>query len=222
VEEFVSLGRGASVVASVRIAEYALEDCKPWKAIMTVASERPQALRRLPLFEKVDDASMRQVLMCIRFRVLNRGDTLYKEGEAGDSMGIVLEGTLVAKSKLKRGGDFELERTSVGGLVGEMVCVDPAPRSATVTAMQQSVIAELNRDGLMALRAGAPKVYALLMRNIIAVVSRRLRAVDDRIDAELGPVGAPPKQKAAPKRQADEKPASTDGFAGFLDRLLGR
>ncbi len=34
---------------------------------MTVASERPQALRRLPLFEKADAASMQQLLLCLRW-----------------------------------------------------------------------------------------------------------------------------------------------------------
>jgi CRP-like cAMP-binding protein len=158
---------------------------------------------------------------------------LYRQGEAGDSLAFVVSGALVVTVAPETGGEYELGRVTTGGIVGEMVCIDPAPRSATVTAVQPTLIAELRRDGLTALRSGAPKVYSAVMRAVIRVVGLRLRELDGRIDTELeGSAGERSKGAQAQAPMAESVPVSTghaagdlpkkrDGFLGLIDRLLG-
>lgn len=149
------------------------------------AAVQPVELRRVPIFASLDEATLVSLSRCVRRRVIRVADALYREGDPGDSMAFVLEGELVARVHLDHGGELEIETIAVGGVVGEMVCFEPARRSATVAAVAPTVVAELGRDALAGLRLGAPEIYARLARRVIDVVSKRLRQVNDRIDAEL-------------------------------------
>jgi CRP-like cAMP-binding protein len=200
---------------------------------MLSESERMSALRRGRAFGGLDDAALVGLRACLRWRELGTGETLYRQGDCGDALAIVASGMLAATITLQRGGQYELGRIAPGSIVGEMVCVDPAPRSATVTAMEPTVIAELGRDALTALRNGAPKVYAAIMRAVIQVVGLRLRELDYRIDAELGggtatDSGTAPglaagakKRSASPLSVAQAPAKKRDGFLGLIDRILG-
>jgi len=190
-------------------------------------AERARALRQVPAFAALGDEELRGLLACLRWRELAAGEALYRQGEPGDRLAILAAGALVATVALARGGDCELGRVAPGGIVGEMVCLDPAPRSATVVATEPSVVAELGRDGLTGLRLGAPRAYAAVMRAVLEIVGRRLRELDDRIDLELGGAPtearapAPPAPAAAPAGDAAPPRPHRDGFRGLLDRILG-
>ena len=54
------------------------------------------------------------------------GQTIFREGDQGDSMYVVLEGEVEIRVK-----DRAIDTTGAGGLVGEMALVDNRPRSAT-------------------------------------------------------------------------------------------
>ena len=203
---------------------------------MLTQTERLRALRRVRAFAGLDDSAMAGLEACLKWREFGTGDTLYRQGDSGDSLAIVASGMLAATIALQRGGQYELGRIAPGGIVGEMVCVDPAPRSATVTAVEPTVIAELGRDALTAVRSGAPKVYAAIMRAVIQVVGLRLRQLDYRVDVELaGTSAGPPEEStaAAPRSTAGSAAAALprsvsgpiskrrDGFLGLIDKLLG-
>ena len=202
---------------------------------MLTQGDRMLALRQVPAFAGLDHTAMAGLLVCLRWRQFGDGEPLYRQGEAGDSLAIVVSGTLVVTVGLEKGGEYELARVMSGGIVGEMVCIDPAPRSATVTAVGPTLIAELKRDGLTALRSGAPRVYSAIMREVIRVVGLRLRELDHRIDVELGgkpgqmsktkglAAQASPALQATPsmRQGVGDLPKKRDGFMGLIDRLLG-
>jgi CRP-like cAMP-binding protein len=153
---------------------------------MLSPQQRSVALRQVPAFSGLDDNALGALQVCLRWREFAAGQRLYRQGEAGDSLALVAAGALSVTVSIQSGEPYELARVSAGGMVGEMVCVDPAPRSATVAAVEPTVIAELSRDGLTGLRSGAPKVYAAVMRAVIQVVGSRLREMNRRIDDEQG------------------------------------
>jgi CRP/FNR family transcriptional regulator len=193
-------------------------------------SVRAADLRRVPVFATLDDATLGSLARCLRWRPVRVADALYRQGDPGDSMAFVLEGELVARVHLDHGGELEIETIPVGGIVGEMVCFEPALRSATVAAAVPSVVAELGRDALVGLRLGAPEVYARLVRRVITVVAARLRQVNDRIDAELEDealrIGAPltTELPAPVAARASERPlrASTRPLVGAPPRASER
>ena len=60
---------------------------------------------------------------------LASGEVLFKAGDPGDAMYVVLEGALDILVD-----DHLVERSTRGAIVGEMALIDETPRSATVVA----------------------------------------------------------------------------------------
>lgn len=160
---------------------------------MSVAPERFERmarLRRVPMLASLTDADLAGLVACLRWRDLRTGDVLYRQGEAGDTMAFVVSGALNARIHLKRGGEYEIGPVAAGSLVGEMACIDPATRSATVVALEPSTVAEIGRDALTnGLRAGSPAAYSTIVRGVARIVAERLRVLDERIDAEIHDTG---------------------------------
>jgi CRP-like cAMP-binding protein len=191
-------------------------------------------LLALPLFARLSDADCDALAVCLRLRRLHPGEALFREGAPGDTMAFVVEGELA--SRHTRGETtLELGRTGAGGVVGEMACIDPAPRSADVFAVGSVVVAELSRDHLAVLERAAPRVFSLVVGKVIADLTRRMRELDARIHEELfpgerdaehdGPASAPlsvsvPLANTAAPADAASEPRR--GLWGFLDRLRGR
>lgn len=71
--------------------------------------------------------------------VLAAGETLFRIGDAGDAMYVLLEGSLNVLV-----GDKVVEHSQRGAIVGEMALVDNSPRGATVVAVEPSKLAEVD------------------------------------------------------------------------------
>jgi CRP-like cAMP-binding protein len=68
------------------------------------------------------------------------GEFLFKEGEKGEKMFVLLEGEMDILL-----GDFVLETVKSGALIGEMALIDDSPRTASVMAKSPSRLAEIDR-----------------------------------------------------------------------------
>jgi CRP/FNR family cyclic AMP-dependent transcriptional regulator len=68
------------------------------------------------------------------------GDFLFREGDNGDKMYVLLEGQVEILL-----GDLVLETTGPGSLIGEMALIDDSPRTATVVAKTSCRLAEIDR-----------------------------------------------------------------------------
>lgn len=137
---------------------------------------------------------------CLRWRALPAWTVLYREGDPGDSMVFVTDGELVASVRHDDGTDVEVEHCLVGGTLGEMASLDPAPRSATVTAIAPSVVAELSRDALAALELAAPDIASRIVSGVIQAVTRRMRQLEARLEQEIlaAPASQPPGASTSP------------------------
>jgi CRP/FNR family cyclic AMP-dependent transcriptional regulator len=70
---------------------------------------------------------------------LAAGEVLFKEGDLGDCMFVLLEGTV----DITIGGKM-LEQSERGAVLGEMALIDGSPRVATVTATSPSRLAKVD------------------------------------------------------------------------------
>ncbi len=67
------------------------------------------------------------------------GEFLFKEGDPGDCMFVLLEGAVDVKV-----GDERVEQSVRGALLGEMALIDHSPRGATVIASAPSRLARVD------------------------------------------------------------------------------
>src|SRR5262249_26326771 len=100
-------------------------------------------------------------------RSFNSGQAIFREGDKGDCMFAVVEGTV----------DIEIdggvvETVKVGGVFGEMALIDGQPRSATAVASSACRLAAIDEKRFLRLVEVTPR-FAL---QIMQVISQRLRA----------------------------------------------
>lgn len=103
------------------------------------------------------------------------GDIIFKEGEPGDMMYVVIEGRV----------EFQIRGTSVrefgpGEVFGEMALISEKPRSATVVAKSDCKLAPINRKRFLLLVQQSPQ-FSLHMLDVMA---ERIRWMDALIEGE--------------------------------------
>ena len=97
---------------------------------------------------------------------LSAGETLFREGDEGDRMYVVLEGRMDILV-----GDTIVETASEGGIVGEMALIDDVPRAATVVAATLCRLVAVDRKRFHSLVQSDPAFATHVMK----VLADRLR-----------------------------------------------
>jgi CRP/FNR family cyclic AMP-dependent transcriptional regulator len=154
-------------------------------------AEKREVIRRVRAFSGLGDDECDAVLGVLRAQRGNPGDTLFREGDPGDALMIVLEGQLVARVRTQTGTDEEVARLGPGEVVGEMAFIDAEPRSATVSTAGGATVLTFTRAALASLKKSAPRVAASILRNVLLDVARRLRDAGEKLSE--GAAGATPK-----------------------------
>ena len=108
------------------------------------------------LLARMDDAL--QHATTVRF---NAGKAIMREGEAGVSMYLVMEGKVGIFIR-----DNEVETVNAGGTFGEMALVDQSPRTASALSKTDCVLLSVNRSALIALVKAQPAIGVAMLRSI--------------------------------------------------------
>lgn len=147
-------------------------------------------LRQIPLFSGLaDDALERLVAMSTEIE-LKPGEYLMREDEVGDSMYVILEGTLQVR---KKAGDTEvvLAERVAGEVLGEMSVLDQAPRVASVIALTPVRALQIDQETFMALIDWSPSAARVILRTF----AQRIRSMQATLQqrekmASLGTLAA--------------------------------
>lgn len=196
---------------------------KPLPATQISLEARRQYIRRVPLFAALSNDDVESLAVCLRWRTLPAWEVLYNEGESGDTLAFIAEGSVVVRVE-RLSATHEIAVLGVGSVIGEMACLDPAPRSATVETLSEVIVGELSRDGLSALAAHAPALATLVVGEVIRNVARKIHEVERLIDDELAPERAPepessPDETLALETSPSPKPRGMLRFVDFLRRI---
>ena len=110
----------------------------------------------------------------LSLRQVRKGEKIFKEGDHGDYLFFVIQG----KVEVRLEGSHEhhlLGLYAEGALVGEMAVVDEYPRSATVTALEDSEILILTKSRFDEIITKNKDLGIKLLLSIARVISTRLR-----------------------------------------------
>jgi len=92
------------------------------------------ALRRVPLFEGLDPEDLQRIAATVVERVYAPDEALMTEGDLGEGLVVLLEGT-VRVEKLEPDGSIRMIRTyEPGEHIGELAVLRERPRVASVIA----------------------------------------------------------------------------------------
>ena len=104
------------------------------------------------------------------------GEVIVRENDFGETAYIIGEGRVEVSKELD-GRNVHLAYLSAGETFGEMSMIDEKPRSATVTAVSETVVSEIRRDDFFNSFQTDPKVALTLLK----VLFERLREADAMI-----------------------------------------
>jgi CRP-like cAMP-binding protein len=119
-------------------------------------------LRSTHLFGNLAEEGLRALAAACKHRTLAAGEVLLRQGEPGEEMYLVLDGTLRVT---RRDGADEIVLGEVrrGEHVGEIALLEQKPRSATITSLTPCSLLALGRSDFDAFLAGHPEVREELM-----------------------------------------------------------
>ena len=118
------------------------------------------------------------------------GDTLFQQGDAGDSLYIVINGRL--RVTVNRGDAHEEIVAEIGRdeMIGEMALLTNDNRSATVRAVRDSTLIRLSNEGCYYIAEKYPFIVLQMARTLakrLATMNRAPRMADRLINLALLP-----------------------------------
>ncbi len=135
-------------------------------------------LAKIPLFESLTEAERNILAGLWHPRTLKAGTTLFKKGDAGDSMFVVEVGIIEVSIPGELGRpSIRVSVFHAGDFFGELSLFDNLPRTASAVAMEECRLLEMTRHDFRSFLMDRPAV-ALSM---LGEISKRLRATNELI-----------------------------------------
>ena len=132
-------------------------------------------LENAQMFKDLEWAQIEALSCYIQIYRAPPGAVLFREGDKGDFMCVVLEGKLEIHKEDNRRVDKTVTTVFPGRCLGEMTIVDGEPRSATAVAVAQSTLAVLTQENFSLIMRDKPALSAKLLFKIAQLLSQRLR-----------------------------------------------
>lgn len=158
---------------------------------MSVQMEAVRAFNRIPLFSSLSEEETYEVVRMCRIHRMASGRTLFEQGDEGRSLFLVESGGIEILLQRDAGQEV-VAHLGAYDVVGELALVSPAPRSATARVVEDSVIYEIVASDFDRLVEQRHPAAFKIARSLSRIVCRRIRNVNERLEAELSGKPAPP------------------------------
>jgi CRP-like cAMP-binding protein len=163
----------------------------------------PALLREIGLFGALTEEVLIGLAETLAIVEVSPGATLFKEGEDGRSMYVVLRGEVEVCKRSQHGSEARVALLGPGDWFGEMSIVDVQPRSAAIRALAPTSLLCISAQDLEKLYRQDLKAYAIIVLNLARELSRRLRVADgvlaDLIANVFDTMYAPRHRRAKPR-----------------------
>jgi small-conductance mechanosensitive channel/CRP-like cAMP-binding protein len=142
-------------------------------------------LQEVDFLRNLSDTELRVLVPYAQRNQFGAGETLLREGEQGDALFLIRRGTVEILLKTPDGGMRRVNTLTRPAFIGEQSMLTGAPRNATVRALTDTEILELNRVAFTELFKQHPEAVAQISEVISA------RSVENKeMLAALGSNGA--------------------------------
>jgi len=134
--------------------------------------QRAQVLAGCGLFSGLPPASLQQLAAQSVVRNCRRGQILFAEGDPGDSLLVVVSGSLKAYTTSEQGDEFLLAVVGPGEVLGELAIADGGVRSATVAALGTAEVVRVPRKAVLDCARSEPALTDALLVTLASVIRR--------------------------------------------------
>ena len=139
--------------------------------------QKKRFLQACPLFDGLHEEVISRVAARARGILLSRGKTLFHQGDPSDGLYVLCSGLVSICITDEEGQNLTLALPENGTPLGEMTLVSSDPRSATVTALEDTSLLYVENATMVTLLAEEPG----LATHLINFLSRRLRQSNETL-----------------------------------------
>ena len=129
--------------------------------------EKVIVLKTVAMFERTADELVAEIASIVEVIEHRTGDVIFEKGDAGESMYIVVSGSVRVYD-----GEKTLRVLGEREIFGELALLDPEPRSASVAAAEDTRLFRLDGDLFSQLMAANVDI----VRGVLHILCERLRA----------------------------------------------
>lgn len=140
------------------------------EATLSAATERPPFPEFLP-------GELTEIAGHLQHRRFAQGERIVSEGEPGESLFVIAEGSVRVTMRSPEGRELDLARLGAGEFFGEVAVLKRRRRTATITAAEPCELLELSRDDLDKVVAVHPRVRTALEQFIHRRAERTVEAI---------------------------------------------
>ena len=119
---------------------------------------------------------------CAELRSVASGQALIQQGDPERTLYFVLHGSLEVIHSGNGMSLGALSKATVGTVLGEIAFFDGQPRSATVWAIEDSLVAAITLERFTAFESRHPKLGRDLLFALGRVLAARMRRTESRLD----------------------------------------
>ena len=141
-------------------------------------------LRRVPLFAGLTDGDLRDIARAAIAVSVEADSFVFREGDAGDALYVVEDGSLEAVLDAGRASERILTTFTAGDFFGEMALLTGEPRSASVRCTSAARLLRVGQRDFNELVQSTPSIAVQLSR----VLSSRLASTNEQLAAHGGGV----------------------------------
>ncbi len=134
-----------------------------------------------PLFENFNLSEIRLLSQFMQVYRAQPGMEIIREGEAGDYMLLLVEGTAEVFKQDRWNSPRLIAVVDRGNTVGEMSMIDGEPRFASCVAAEPCLIAVLSRENLARIILEQPVLGAKILMELVLMLSQRLRQTSAKL-----------------------------------------
>jgi CRP-like cAMP-binding protein len=135
-------------------------------------------LGTLPLFAGMTPEELDVALARVRARAVASGTEIISQGEPGDAVYVITQGSMKVCRRQAEGGEVILAVLGSGEVVGEMSVADGLDHSCSVVAIEDSTILRLDAESFRRMLAVLPSVRS----GLVELLCKRLRLADGRLE----------------------------------------
>lgn len=137
-------------------------------------------LKKLPLFRDMTPDLLFCLAKITKERVVEKSHKIFEKGEDGTTMFVIVEGSVRIHDENKSSSSKALAILNEGHFFGELSILDNEKRSASATAVENSVLLEISQDSFRNMMIDNFD----LAQNLISALAERIRSLTNKIQNE--------------------------------------
>jgi CRP-like cAMP-binding protein len=140
-----------------------------------------EALGKVELFRGLSAKALEKVASITSEESYGAGHTLFREGDAGDKLYVLVEGRARISRRVPGMGEEALAVLGPGSSFGEMALIDDVPRSADAIVHERARLLVLTKEAVQDLMFLDKELAYEVLWNTVRILSRRLRETNDKM-----------------------------------------